>query len=266
MTFNKFWNSKGYDIIDLELTDAEINGINDDVTNILALENKTIQDDHYQYTQWPRLFEAWKKSRNIANLCMNEKILRHLENWYMKKAFPFSTINFTGPSNQPLHSDCIHFHTIPERMMIGVWVALEDATIENGALSVVPGSHDWDIYNYESLGLPHPDDIENGEEINYREYEKFIEHLVLIKKGKRTPVPVKKGEAIIWEANLLHGGTFTPHKDKTRKAQAIHYFFEGCSEYYHPMFSRPSEGKYAKKWCNENNNIRTYLEDIDGRI
>jgi ectoine hydroxylase-related dioxygenase (phytanoyl-CoA dioxygenase family) len=254
MNFDK----DGYVVIDLNLTDAEVNGIVDDVQNILSLEDKTLQADHYQYNEWPRVFEGWKQSRNIAELCMHPKIIKSLEVLYGKKTFPFSTINFTGPSNQPLHSDVIHFHTVPERMMVGVWVALEDTSVENGTLQVVPGSHLWDLYDYEKLGLPHPDDIENGEKENYRWYEEFIENLVQVKGAETKPVAIKKGQAIIWEANLLHGG-FATDTTKTRKVQAIHYFFEGCTKYYHPMFSRPSEGEYADKWCNEQNNIRTYL-------
>ena len=56
---------------------------------------------------------------------------------------------------------------------------------------------------------------------------------------------------------MLHGGTPILDKSSTRKSQAIHYFFEGCEQYYHPMFSEPLKGKYAKKWCDDKNNIKT---------
>lgn len=46
----------------------------------------------------------------------------------------------------------------------------------------------------------------------------------------------KKGQALIWSANLLHGGC--PHIDKnhTRWSQVTHYYFEDCI-YYTPAFS-----------------------------
>jgi hypothetical protein len=42
--------------------------------------------------------------------------------------------------------------------------------------------------------------------------------------------------------------------------QAIHYFFGDCEQYYHPMFSDVPNAKYAKKWCDDTNNIKTYLD------
>ena len=38
------------------------------------------------------------------------------------------------------HQDSTFLHTEPETV-IGVWLALEDATVENGCLFAKPGSH-----------------------------------------------------------------------------------------------------------------------------
>ena len=81
------------------------------------------------------------------------------------------TISFIKGSNQPLHSDIIHFHSVPALWMAGVWVALEDVDESNGTLRIVPGSHKWPLYEYHNLNLTHPDQLQNGEEINYRQYE-----------------------------------------------------------------------------------------------
>lgn len=136
-------------------------------------------------------------------------------------------------------------------------MALEDTTSTTGALKIVPGSHKWDLYHYHDLNLPHPDQIQNGEEVNYREYEDFIRCLVEAKNTPTETVELKAGQALIWASNLLHGGSKIIDKDRTRFSQAIHYFFNGCSKYYHPMFSIPFDGVYAEKWCNEQHNIKT---------
>jgi hypothetical protein len=39
---------------------------------------------------------------------------------------------------------------------------------------------------------------------------------------------IKKGQAIIWHANLLHGGSPQTDKAKTRNSQVTHYYFEGA--------------------------------------
>lgn len=252
------FHENGYVIVDLDLNDDFIEEIIKDMYNGIERENVKIQAEFYTYSQSPRIFEEWRVSENIKNLCLNTKLVNTLEFLYNKKTFPFSTINFIKGSNQPLHSDAIHFHTIPQLWMSGVWVALEDTNEDNGTLNIVPGSHKWEIIDYDTLQLPHPDTIENGEMENYRIYEEVINTLIQSKKGVVKPISLKKGQALIWAANLLHGGMKIKNENSTRLTQAIHYFYDECKHYYHPMFSNKYEGTYAKKWCDPINNIRTY--------
>ena len=255
----KKYNTDGYLIIDLDIHDAIIESINSDVQS--ALESKMFEgQEKYEYTDHRRLFQLWKNSDSIHNLASNEKIINTLQMLYNRKPFPFSTINFTNPTGQPLHSDTIHFNSYPKGWMVGVWVAFEDCDKSNGTLRVVKGSHKWGEYDYNSLNIAHPDQRDNGEKDSYRDYDQFIRRLVETKGAKETAVKIKKGQAIIWAANLLHGGCYVEDDSVSRKSQAIHYFFSGCKKYYTPMFSEPMMGEYAEKWCNEQNNILTFKE------
>ena len=147
--------------------------------------------------------------------------------------------------------------------MVGVWIALEDVNETNGSLKIVPGSHKWKTWEYDELGFTHPDNIQNGEKVLYRKYEEFIEQLVIEKNADSKIVNLKKGQALIWAANLLHGGgnvSGITDLDSTRYTQANHYFFKGCDRYYHPMYTQKYRGNYADKWCSPDNNIKTYLD------
>jgi ectoine hydroxylase-related dioxygenase (phytanoyl-CoA dioxygenase family) len=165
------YHEKGYLVIDLELKQEEIDAVVQDMYSAVEDKNTKYHADHFTYTDSKRVFEHWKKSDAIAHLTMHPKILNILEFLYCKEPFPFSTINFIKGSNQPLHSDIIHFHTVPALWMAGVWIALEDVGEFNGTLRIVPGSHKWNLYEYHNLRLPHPDDIIDGEAKNYRIYE-----------------------------------------------------------------------------------------------
>ena len=252
------FHEKGYVVLDLELTDDFLKHVIDEMYAAVTRDNVTKQAEFYTYSDSPRIFEEWRNSDAIRELCLNKKLIDTLEFLYAKEALPFSTINFIKGSNQPLHSDAIHFHTIPQLWMSGVWVALEDTTLENGTLNIVPGSHRWPVFDYDSLKLPHPDTMKDGEKENYRIYEEFVRKLVDANHAQIVPVPLRKGQALIWAANLLHGGMQIVDENSTRLTQAIHYFYKDCTKYYHPMFSKPYEGKYADKWCNEQTNIKTY--------
>lgn len=45
-----------------------------------------------------------------------------------------------GAWGQPWHQDTYYFH-FDKGPHIGVWLALTEATVENGCLSVLPGTH-----------------------------------------------------------------------------------------------------------------------------
>ena len=59
-------------------------------------------------------------------------------------------------------------------------------------------------------------------------------------KGRRQ-FHAKKGQALIWAANLLHGGAAQTNLKRTRYSQVTHYYFDNCC-YYTPMSSVPFLG------------------------
>lgn len=237
--FNKY----GFVKINLELTDNHVAGI---ISDMYALIDKLPkQAEGYHYNDSPRLFEGWRDSKNILELSLHKKVFETLRLLYGREPIPFQTINFIKGTEQPLHSDTIHFHTLPHKWVTACWVALERIDIDSGPLKYVPSSHRLPIYTFQDLNLPVPD---YGKQFdNYRVYEEFIfklkEHLELESQFFLG----QKGEAIIWAANLLHGGSKMIDPNTTRLSQVTHYYFEGCQHYYCPMFSDPSNGIISKK-------------------
>jgi len=242
------YHEEGYVVVDLGLSDEEIENIKTDVLSYVEDGGKT-QEGGYHYTDSPRVFEAWKKSDNVRNLANHPKVIDTLKLLYNREPLPFQTINFIKASGQPLHSDAMHFASIPHGWVAAVWVALEDMDEENGTLLFCPKSHKLATFDFKSINLK---PTKYGEQFDtYEEYEKFIDNLA--DNFERKKFIAKKGQALIWAANLLHGGAEVIDKERTRWSQATHYYFEGCEHYYAPMFSNPTEGKYAEKDLTEKN-------------
>lgn len=42
---------------------------------------------------------------------------------------------------KPWHQDNAYFHMVPGTPIVGVWIALDEATVDNGCMRVIPGSH-----------------------------------------------------------------------------------------------------------------------------
>jgi len=92
-----------------------------------------------------RIGDAWRFDRDVRALATNPQVLALLSAIYGRKAWPFQTLNFPVGTQQHYHSDSIHFSSIPERFMCGIWVALEDINPDAGPLEYYPGSHTWPI-------------------------------------------------------------------------------------------------------------------------
>jgi ectoine hydroxylase-related dioxygenase (phytanoyl-CoA dioxygenase family) len=218
MTIEKY-NKDGYLIVKSLINNDTIDKIVDEIYEKQP-DNKNLS----------RITDAWKTHDIIGYLAFNKKIINILTHLYDRKPVPFQTLNFYLGTEQKIHSDQIHFCSDPLNLMCGVWIALEDVSIDSGPLVYYPGSHKLPFYSMQRLK------IEPG---NYSEYEKKIQQKIDEIGIKPEYGVIKKGDVIIWQANLLHGGSKRNDNNLTRKSIVIHYFFEKC-KYWTPMLSGPS--------------------------
>ena len=242
-------HEKGYCVLDLNLTDNFINNINQDIEKSLNNGEFKTNPKIYHYNKYPRIVEAWKYSKNVAKLANNVILKKFLNFLYDSKPLPFSTINFIGGSEQPFHSDYIHFGSLPHKYLVGAWVALEDTHKKNGPLTVVPGSHKLSLIDYQDLKRKKASNIKELEK-NYRVYEEYIQNIIKYKKLKTKELYIKKGQVIVWAANLLHGGVKMKSYKFTRKSQVIHFHYDNNELNYNPGFSDPKKGFYVERKLN----------------
>jgi hypothetical protein len=183
--------------------------------------------------------DAWRTDPNVKRIAVNSEILKLLETLYGRPAFAFQTLNFAVGTQQPAHSDSVHFSSSPEGFMCGVWLALEDIGVDNGPLIYYPGSHRWPHYGNEHLGVNAWHQPRRG--AHSGEYRKLWDELIALHGAKPERFIARKGQAIIWHARLLHGGDKQNDPMRSRFSQVTHYYFRDCS-YYTPQDSDPFYG------------------------
>ncbi|MEY2565473.1 MAG: hypothetical protein QOE35_2 [Actinomycetota bacterium] len=191
-----------------------------------------------------RVLDAWRYQPDVRNLASHPSIMAVLRALYLRRPIPFQTLNFREGSQQRTHSDLVHFNSVPARFMAGVWIALEDVGPDNGPLHYYPGSHKLRVYELHDIGLASAKLSDRNE--RYAGYEEFVGRLVAQHGLRKEVVSVKRGEALIWAANLFHGGEPIRRAGSTRHTQVTHYYFEGC-RYYTPIYSDPAVGRFAWK-------------------
>jgi len=175
--------------------------------------------------------DKWKIYDSVLRLGCNKYILLILELLYNRTPFPFQTLNFIKGPHFGVHSDEWHFGTMPSGLMCGVWVALEDVTIENGPLYYYRGSHKLPPVGPAEVGLSLSSSDQSWTE-NVVKYSQYLEKTLPNLELQKDIFLCKKGEAIIWASNLIHG-SLKAKENTTRLSQVTHYFFDGCA-YYTP--------------------------------
>jgi hypothetical protein len=188
-----------------------------------------------------RIQDAWRFDEDVRAIAANQTILDLLGKLYGRTAFPFQTLNFPVGTQQDAHSDSVHFSSLPERFMCGVWLAMEDVGRDAGPLFYYPGSHRWPIVTNALIGRRgFGSDLGSAQD----PYGQAWEALCSAYGAQEEIFLPRKGQALIWAANLLHGGSRQNDPTLTRWSQVTHYYFDDCI-YYTPAFSDEALGKLA---------------------
>jgi phytanoyl-CoA hydroxylase len=107
------------------------------------------------------------------------------------------------------HQDNAYFHVTPPDVL-GFWVALEEADVENGCMHVVPGSH--------QAGLA-PHDSRRGD------------HGLIVEPDPADviAIPLHAGDALLFDGEVYH---YTPDNlsDRRRRAVQYHYASTHCRQ------------------------------------
>ena len=113
-------------------------------------------------------------------------------------------------SEKPWHQDLAYFNLQKSTTVVGVWIALDEATAENGCMHIIPGSH-----------------IE-GPMIHFKRRDWQICDTD-VPVARDTVVPLQPGGCLFWHG-LTHHGSPANQTEKRRRALQLHYKPESSEE------------------------------------
>ena len=224
------FEDRGYAILRSYLPEWQVDAVNVEISTL-------VQEKKLQFNSSNKLMFAIHISGLLKSIGSNEQLKELLSCLLGGAAKLFSSINFIMGSEQATHSDSIHMTTYPLGGLLGVWFALEDITEENGPLHYFPASHKLPYYlnrDYDNEG----NFLFLGKKL-YTDYENMIAEKIKERQLDKTKFLAKKGDLLIWHANLFHGGDPHVNKQKTRKSMVLHYFNEDAI-CYHEITQRPA--------------------------
>lgn len=178
------WNSEGYIIEKRLIPLSEIENY-----KTLWLEDHDTQESKYD---WSSAF--CYHIPELYRVVMHEKLIDVAEQLIGHKPQPLYVQTAWRPSTHLWHEDIIRYR-------IAMWIALDDITINQGPLQIVPGSHSFD-----STRKTHLIKTQN----------------TTMRREKENTFIAKAGDVLFWHPKTIHRGTMMKN-NTTRKAVICHY-------------------------------------------
>ncbi|RYY52162.1 MAG: phytanoyl-CoA dioxygenase family protein, partial [Chitinophagaceae bacterium] len=153
-----------------------------------------------------------KFSQVILDSLSNKKIvevLTEIVSPNLKAVQSMLFVKGPGKAGQAWHQDEYYIPT-RDKSLIGVWIAIDDANVENGCLWIIPGSHKA---GYMMKRIP---------EVN-EEYADLDSIDISAYADQAVPVEVKSGSVVFFNGYTLHSSRRNRTSDCFRMALVNHY-------------------------------------------
>ncbi len=137
-----------------------------------------------------------------------------------------------GAWGQPWHQDSFYFPFEPARPVVGVWLAVTEATLANGCLHVLPGSQGEPVHT-------HVPDRRPG--ANYGYFE-IVDH----DTAAAEPVLMEPGDLLVFDSHLMHCSTDN-ESDGIRAAMVYHYAAAGTVDHTEEYFPSVNDWVPARR-------------------
>jgi phytanoyl-CoA hydroxylase len=177
-----------------------------------------------------RIVDAYAHLSAAKALLSSVKIVSFLSKIFECDPLLFQSLSFDMGSGQGLHQDTAYVVVDKPLQLAAAWIALEDVKPGSGELLYVPGSHrlpDAPFWGDKKHWNPDLDGFDS-----HNEWANW-----LVEESNRRGLKVqsfypKKGDALIWHADLVHGGSKITNPLFTRKSLVGHYCPKSASPNY----------------------------------
>lgn len=218
----RFYNESGFLVAKNLLSEDEIEDIRQEAVQIFRGKRGDIEglvdvadatSDFDVLRNYIAIHFPHKISEKITEYVIHSKIANILANIIGPNVKCMQSMLFVkgpGKPGQAWHQDEYYIPT-RDRSLTGVWIAVDDADVENGCLWVIPDSHQ----NVPILRRITYDGNEYGDVDTCDIEPSLMEQAV--------PVEVTKGSVVFFNGYLLHSSLRNKTADRSRIALVSHY-------------------------------------------
>lgn len=219
----EFFHEQGYLAIHNAFTPAEVQGAIDGLVNLLSGKNPDYTGVMYeqkaagvdvaaltpeQRQDYVRKFMWFTPHEPRLNaIAHHAGLLNVVERLMGESPILFQDMALLKPPHigreKPWHQDHAYFDLSLDKLVMGAWIALDEATTENGCMIIVPGSH------------------RQGPVVHFKRRDWQICD-TQVNNTHAVAVPLAPGGCLLFHS-LIHHGTPTNNSGLRRRAVQFHY-------------------------------------------
>lgn len=241
----RYWVENGYVILENLFDFATLDAVWDSYEKAIGAGRIKLPGEAAgEGDPWPgRFLNPHKKSGAFCRILKHPGMLRYLQLLLGHEAKPLQTIASHKGSQQGLHSDSIHMTTYPLGYLAAAWIAFEDIHPDCGPLVYYPSSHKLPYLFSKDVDITEEDFKREGYAPYHARYEPRIRELVEERGIAPHYFHARKGDVLIWHANLVHGGSARKNLALSRRSVVCHFFAKGAFV-YHDLAAARSRQQY----------------------
>jgi hypothetical protein len=241
----RYWNQRGYLILPRLFDDETLDAVWESYEAAVARGKiKLPGESAGEGDPYPgRYLNPHKKSGAFCRILKHPGLLNAIRLLMEREPKPLQTIASHKGSQQGTHSDSIHMTTYPLGYLSAAWIAMEDIHPDSGPLVYYPGSHRFPYVFSKDVGISEADFTRDGYRSYHDKYEPYVQKLIEEHQARPEYFHARKGDVLIWHANLLHGGSPRRDLQYSRKAVVVHFFVKGAFV-YHDLAAARSRQQY----------------------
>lgn len=185
-----------------------------------------------------RIIDFHVNSRLASQAIYCKAVSQLLNAIFESSANAFQCLTFNHGSQQSMHQDGAYVVVSEPLQFLASWIALEDVRPGSGELTYYAGSHKLDDFLFGEEESKAWTPARHGQDA----HREFLDSIVTRSEEAGLDCEVflpKKGDALIWASDLVHGGTKMGNS-LTRKSIVTHYCpvgvapkFSTFTDFYH---------------------------------
>ena len=235
----RFWMEQGYvilpqavahDAIDKVIAEVDAIWRRVDASYLIELDGNLSPLSPELRAQRYKLVDLYARSKAALQVAFAEPLHHFLRTIFERDVVLFQSLSFERGSGDPVHQDSAYVVVTSPLEFAAAWIALEDIRPGSGELEYYPGSHRLPEHHF---GGGHRnwnrgrDGVEPRTSYLTGLHERSHAHGLRIARF----LP-KKGDVLVWSADLAHGGSEITEPDLSRRSLVCHYCPRDVKPYY----------------------------------